>query len=198
MTTAIANLTSQQKATKITFAEFLEFDDGIENNFYELENGELILMPLESEINRRIGMYLVAYFLQLGIPHYRLSMKTEIVVHSRQVGVRIPDLLVFSEELAVAMQEAKRSLILVDMPPPELVVEVVSPNQASRDYRYKRTEYAARGIIEYWIIDPIAQKVTVLEWVEGLYEEKVFTEDMAIASPLLAELNLTAAQVLQR
>ena len=37
----------------------------------------------------------------------------------------------------------------MDMPPPLLVVEVVSPNQKKRDYRYKRTEYAARGIAEY-------------------------------------------------
>ena len=74
---------------------------------------------------------------------------------------------------AIAMQGATRSLILLDMPPPLLVVEVVSPNQASRDYRYKRTEYAARGIAEYWIVDAIAQKVTVLEWVEGFYEERV-------------------------
>ncbi len=94
------------------------------------------------------------------------------------------------------MQGAKRSLILMDMPPPLLVVEVVSqcvarvprveatdvsasgsdagaspvrvsPNQENRDYRYKRSEYAARGIAEYWIVDPIAQKVTVLEWVDS-------------------------------
>ncbi len=39
------------------------------------------------------------------------------------------------------MTGATRSLVLVlmDMPPPLLVVEVVSPNQASRDYRYKRS-----------------------------------------------------------
>lgn len=97
---------------------------------------------------------------------------------------------------AIAMQGATRSLILLDMPPPLLVVEVVSPNQASRDYRYKRTEYAARGIAEYWIVDAIAQKVTVLEWVEGFYEERVYEGEQAIASPLFP-IQLTAAQVLQ-
>lgn len=60
------------------------------------------------------------------------------------------------------------------MPPPLLVVEVVSPGQENRDYRYKRSEYAARGIAEYWIVDPMQQRVMVLEWVEGLYEEKVY------------------------
>jgi Uma2 family endonuclease len=196
MTVAIAKPTPNETATKMTFEEFLEFDD-VTGNWYELENGELILMPYESEINRRITSFLFAYFLQQGIPSYRLSMKTEIVVHSRQVGVRAPDLIVFSEELATVMQGATRSLILMNMPPPELVVEVVSPNQESRDYRYKRSEYAARGIAEYWIVDAIAQKVTILQWVEGFYDELVFEGDMAIISPLLGNLELTAAQVLQ-
>ena len=201
MTVVIAKPTSpesqQESSKKMTFEEFLEFDDGLDNSFYELANGELILMPLESEINRRIASFLFAYFLQLGIPYYRLSMKTEVAVHSQRVGVRIPDLVVFSEELAVAMQGATRSLILMDMPPPELVVEVVSPSQENRDYRYKRSEYAARGIAEYWIVDAIAQKVTLLQWVEGFYDEFVFTGDMVINSPLLGNLTLTAAQVLQ-
>lgn len=196
MTVAIAKSIPQETATKMTFEEFLEFDDGTEN-YYELENGELIQMPYESEINRRIAMFLVSYFLQQGIPYYRLSMKTEIAVHSRQVGVRAPDLVMLSEDLAVAMQGATRSLVLMDMPPPELVVEVVSPSQESRDYRYKRSEYAARGIAEYWIVDAIAQKVTLFQWVEGFYDEFVFTGDMVINSPLLGELTLTAAQVLQ-
>ncbi len=183
-------------ARKMTFEEFLQFDDGTEN-FYELENGELIVMPLESELNRRIAMFLVAYFLQLGIPFYRLSMKTEIAVNSRMVGVRVPDLMVFFEELAQVMQGATRSLIFMDMPPPLLAVEVVSPNQENRDYRYKRSEYAARGIVEYWIVDPMQQKVTVLEWVEGFYEERVFTADMVICSPLFPDIKLTVTEVLQ-
>ena len=183
-------------AKKMTLEEFLQFDDGTDT-LYELENGELISMPLESEINRRIATVLLIYFSKLGIPYYRLSMKTEIAVNSRQVGVRVPDLVVFSEELATVMQGATRSLILMDMPPPLLVVEVVSPNQENRDYRYKRSEYAARGITEYWIVDPIGQKVTVLEWVEGFYEEQVYSGDDMICSPLFSDLKLSVAEVLQ-
>jgi Uma2 family endonuclease len=125
-------------------------------------------------------------------------MKTEIAVSSTRVSVRVPDLVLFSEEGAIALEGASRSLVLLDMPPPSLVVEVVSQGQENRDYRYKRSEYAARGIGEYWIVDPMQQRVTVLEWVEGFYEEKVYIGDERIASPLLSNLELTTAQVLQR
>ena len=182
-------------ANKMTLEEFLQFDDGTDN-LYEFENGELIPMPLESEINRRIATFLLIYFSKLGIPYYRLSMKTEIAVNSRQVGVRVPDLVVFSEELAQVMQGATRSLILMDMPLPLLVVEVVSPNQENRDYRYKRSEYAARGITEYWIVDPIQQKVTLLEWVEGFYDERVYEGESTIVSAIFNNFQLTATQVL--
>jgi Uma2 family endonuclease len=181
---------------KMTLEEFLAYDDGTDK-LYELEYGELIDMPSESEINRRIAMFLLAHFLQSGIPAYRLTMKTEVAVSGSRVSVRVPDLLVLSEELAAEMDGASRSIVLMDMPPPLLVVEVVSPNQEKRDYRYKRTEYAARGIAEYWIVDPIVQKVTVLEWVEGLYEERVFAGDDRIESSVLASLDLTVDRALQ-
>ena len=125
---------------KMSLEEFLAYDDGTDN-LYELENGELIWMPSESEINRRIAMFLLIYFSQQGIPSYRLTMKTEIAVSGARVSVRLPDLLVLSEELAKVLEGASRSIILMDMPPPLLAVEVVSPNQEKRDYRFKRSEY---------------------------------------------------------
>lgn len=179
---------------KMTLEEFFNYDDGTDA-IYEFEDGDLLLMTAESEINRRIAMFILVYFVQLGIPAYRLSMKTEIVTTGSRV--RVPDLVVFSEELATAMEGAKRSTVMPEMPPPLLVVEVVSPNQSSRDYRYKRSEYAARGVAEYWIVDPILQQVTVLEWVEGFYEEKVYLGDSEIASLVFANLKLSVVQVLQ-
>ncbi|PZO44456.1 MAG: hypothetical protein DCF19_01505 [Pseudanabaena frigida] len=183
------------QSSTMTLEEFFNYDDGTDA-MYELEDGELILMTAESEINRRIACFLFACFLQQGIPAYRLSMKTEIVTTGSRV--RVPDLVVFSEDLAIALEGAKRSTVMAEMPSPLLVIEVVSPNQSSRDYRYKRSEYGARGIAEYWIVDPISERVTVLEWVEGLYEEQVYIGEQAIASLVFPDLHLTAAQVLQR
>ncbi len=108
-----------------------------------------------------------------------------------------------TEELAQALEGASRSIVMPDMPPPQLVVEVVSPGQENtdRDYRYKRSQYQALKIAEYWIVDPIQKRITVLTLVSGLYEEAVFAGDDAIASALLSELGqeslLTVMQVLQ-
>ncbi|MBE9102127.1 Uma2 family endonuclease [Vacuolonema iberomarrocanum] len=181
---------------KMTLEEYLNYDDGTET-LYELVNGELVEMPPESERNRRIAMFLLVYFAQQGIPSQRLTMKTEIVVSGSRATTRFPDVMILSEELETALQGARRSTVMPEMPPPLLVVEVVSPGQENRDYRYKRSEYAARGIGEYWIVDPMQQTVTVLEWVEGLYEETLYEGDRPIFSPLFGNLNLTASQVLQ-
>lgn len=180
----------------MTLEEYLNYDDGTDTR-YELVNGELSAMPTDSDLNDRIATFLFAYFLQFGIPYYRLSMKAQIAVSGTRATARQPDLMVLSEEAATALSGANQRLITHDMPPPLLVVEVVSPDQESRDYRYKRTEYAGRHIPEYWIVDPIAQKVTVLEWVDGMYEEQVYQGNQAIASPQFATLNLTAATVLR-
>ena len=99
--------------------------------------------------------------------------------------------------IATALEGASRSIVLMDMPSPLLVVEVVSPNQEKRDYRYKRSEYATRGIVEYWIVDPIQQQVTILELVEGFYEKKVDRASDRFDSPLLAQIDLTVERVLQ-
>ena len=58
---------------KMTLEEFLAYDDGTDK-LYELENGELIDMPSESDINQRIGSFLFAFFLGLGISSYRLRI----------------------------------------------------------------------------------------------------------------------------
>lgn len=187
--------------TQMSLEDFLSFDDGTDT-LYELENGELITMAPESELNQRIASFLFAYFLQAGISFECLRMKTELAVSGSRATVRVPDLMVLSDELVAALEGATRATVMLEMPPPRLVVEVVSPGKknSDRDYRYKKSQYEARGIQEYWIVDPIAQKVTVFNLVEGLYEATVFEGSAAIESALLSALKskdfLSAAQVL--
>ena len=102
-----------------------------------------------------------------------------------------------SEESLAALSGAIRATISRDMPPPALVVEVVSPGEANRtrDYRYKHTEYAARGIAEYWIVDPEERRVTVCQWVEGQYEDTVVKGSEQVRSEILPNLELTVDQL---
>jgi Uma2 family endonuclease len=45
--------------------------------------------------------------------------------------------------------------------PPDLAVEIVSPDSIDRDYRRKREQYRRAGVGEYWIVDEIDEKVTL-------------------------------------
>lgn len=46
--------------------------------------------------------------------------------------------------------------------PPDLAVEIVSPESIERDYEDKRLRYEEAGVEEYWIIDPKERAATFL------------------------------------
>ena len=181
----------------MTMDEYLAYDDGIDTR-YELVDGELVEMPTESQLNLNIAKYLL-FELANYFPIALIALSTEVEVSGKRATSRVPDLMVHSAESHTALVGAKRAILLRDMPPPALVIEVVSPGQENRDrdYRHKRTEYAARGIEEYWIIDPEMQQITVCLWVNGQYEDIVYTGETSIKSIIVPEFNLSAVQVLE-
>ncbi|KAF3887063.1 MULTISPECIES: Uma2 family endonuclease [Nostocales] len=180
---------------KLTLEEYLAWDYGTDIR-YELVDGELLEMPPESDRNNLISIYLLSVFLKF-VPLELIRHKdTEIVVTGKHIRVRIPDLMILTQELLVAIG-GRRATITQEMPPPALVVEVVSPGKVNedRDYRYKRSEYAARGIAQYWIVDPGKEKIIVLTLEDGFYEEAVFKGSERIVSVAFPSLELTAMQV---
>ncbi len=179
-----------------TFEEYLAYDDGTERR-YELVDGELLKMPPESDDNNDIAKRVFVELLK-HVPVNRIGYKdTEIEVSGRRAKCRLPDLLVHTEESKAALAGATRATLTRDMPPPALVIEIVSPGAVnrSRDYRHKHTEYAARGIAEYWIVDPELQQVTVCQWNDGQYEDTVIMADQRIASSIIPAWTLTANQI---
>jgi Uma2 family endonuclease len=179
----------------LTLEDYLHHDDGTERR-YELIEGELSEMPPETDGNNLIALYLLTRFLEF-IPFKLIRHKdTEIALIGSRASVRVPDLMILTEEVVTALGR-QRATITPDMPPPALVVEVVSPGKVNedRDYRYKRSEYAARGILEYWIVDPGVRKVTVLSLVDGWYEERVYEGDRTILSAIIPDLVITAIEI---
>ncbi|NDJ19468.1 Uma2 family endonuclease [Myxacorys almedinensis] len=191
----------QAKPRFATFEEYFEWsNDHADHVRYELIDGELIELPPEAEPNTAIAHFLFLNLVQAGVPFRMIKLyQCEIQVRALQpkdAQNRYPDLVVLREEHLALTQ--KRLTIKLDMPPPQLVVEVVSPGTAAseRDYGRKRAQYANIGISEYWIIDPKAQVVTVLALGQGVYVEVgMFRGDDAITSPTFPELRLTPEEV---
>lgn len=175
-----------------TFEEYLTFDDGTDNR-YELVDGRLELMNPPT-----FRHLLIADFLQ---DNFKAEIKRLNLpwLCFREAGIRTGWRKSRLSDLYIVPVEQVRDFLdrsAVAEIPPLLAVEVVSPESVSRDYRFKRSEYAALEIPEYWIVDPIKSKVTVLLWEEGLYEETVFMDNQNIVSRTFPELVLTVEQVL--
>ena len=174
-----------------TFEEYLNYEDDPDNR-YELVDGKLVLMNpptfrhiliakfIEQELDREIN--------RLQLPWLTIR---EGGIRTGWRKSRIADLYVVDRERV--MDSLDESGILST--PPLLVVEVVSPEAIKRDYRFKRSEYAALGIFEYWIVDPRSQQVTILVLDEGLYEETVFTFGRELVSPTFKDIKLTTQQI---
>lgn len=180
---------------KLTLADYLSLETGSEHRC-EFVDGEMLEMPPESEKNVLIAVFLMAQFLKVLPFSWVRQNTTEIVVAGR---VRSPDLMILGAELVASLQGKSRSTITDNMPAPLLVVEVVSPGKVNedRDYRYKRSEYAARGISEYWIVDPAKAQVTVLTLVDGLYEAQVLTGAAVLKSSQVPGFELAIADLMQ-
>lgn len=56
--------------------------------------------------------------------------------------------------------------------PPDLAIEIVSPDSIERDYVRKREQYRKAGVREYWIVDEMEKRVVLLRHTSsGAYRE---------------------------
>ena len=189
------------KARFASFEEYLTADvSDLPEERCEYWDGELVPVMTESPENDDIANYIFFLLLQMGV--YRKLIRP----HSCEIDVigkpktRFPDLTILDNVHLVLM--AKSNRVTRKMPPPRLVVEVVSPGDESkpnykRDYQDKRDQYAAIGIPEYWLVDPEREWVMVGTLVSSAYQFVTFRGNDAIVSPTFPELKLTAAIVLE-
>jgi Uma2 family endonuclease len=188
--------------SRMTLEEFLAYADGTEAR-YELVDGVLVEMGAESPINTWIAIFLSFAFKDLGLPAYRFGIKQLIQVESKDVTARDPDLIIHSEDSATALSDGRQEACLrLGEPNPWVVIEVVSPGTESsdnyqRDYVRKPQEYAARGIVELWQVDPTRAWVRIGRLNDRTYEFVTFQGDEVILSPTFPSLALTAEVVLR-
>ena len=136
----------------ISFEEFLaRLDGGIHA---ELEDGEIILMSPASVPHQELSGWLYS-ILRFFVRQHRLGRILQapftVRLNVSEQG-REPDLLFIGQ--------AKMSRLHTGFfdGPPDLVVEIVSPESIDRDRGRKFVEYEAEAISEYWLIDPMREQ----------------------------------------
>jgi Uma2 family endonuclease len=78
----------------------------------------------------------------------------------------------------------------------DLVMEVVSEDDRTRDFVTKRRDYALAGIPEYWIVDPQRREITVLQLEGDRYQTRgVFKPRQKATSGLLRGFAVSVSAV---
>lgn len=98
-------------------------------------------------------------------------------------GVMQPDLLVVCDPAKITPRGIEG--------PPDLVVEILSPSTASKDWSHKCWAYAAAGVPEYLIVDPDGRFGLLLRLEAGRYEETSRVDWGGIVAILGGRLNVT-------
>jgi Uma2 family endonuclease len=82
---------------------------------------------------------------------------------------------------------------------PDLIVEIVSPNNSKYDVDTKFRLYQEAGVMEYWIVQTEMKTVLVYRLQDGVYMgSKPFAEGEIIESPLFPEMKIAVDEVFYR
>lgn len=172
---------------RITEEEFVRWCD--EDTKAEWIDGKVIVASPASIQHVRINGLLV----QVLGPFVKRRGMGEVFGPEAQVRFgalrrrRVPDLFFIAAERLALLQPNHFEGA------PDLIVEIVSPDSVSRDWRTKYLEYESAGVREYWVIDPQARRVEAYALGADKQYSLIEEKDDAIHSTVLTEFFLKPA-----
>ena len=185
----------QAKPTvKLTFADYSKTPD---DERWELIDGELIMAPSPTGRHQLVvgKLYrLLADFVERSGLGMVFLAPFDVVLS--ELNVVQPDVMFISDAKAHILTDANVQGA------PDLVVEVLSPSTAIRDWRTKLDLYAEYGVQEYWVVDPDGERVWVMARVDGtdgtLGEVAHYGRADTLISPTLPGFTAELSQVFQQ
>lgn len=155
----------------------------------EFADGAIEVLPMPTKYHQAISkllfLALLAAAQQIGGDVFYAPLRLQI----RPGKFREPDLLLVVDR---ADPRAQNEFWLGA----DLVVEIVSPDRPERDTEEKPRDYAAAGIPEYWIVNPLDGTITVLTLAGNSYTTHgMFRRGERAASQLLAGFDIGVDEV---
>jgi Uma2 family endonuclease len=179
-------------STQTTWSEegYLALDS---NRLVELSQGVLEVLPMPTTSHQLLVLYLYGLLLAFTAPR---DLGTVLVAPLRvrlwRGKFREPDVVFMLRDDAERIGEEFWTGA-------DLVMEVVSGKEEDRrrDLVTKRQEYARAGIPEYWIVDPLEERMTVLRLAGKRYiVQGEFPRGTVASSHLLRGFTVDVAKAL--
>lgn len=179
-------------------AEFLGLPG---NQLSEFDHGRVEVLTMRSELHQLVVAWLFRALLDsVSRTNLGTVLFAPFPIKLWEGKIREPDIVFMRHEHA----ERRRPNLWQGA---DLVMEVISPGDVKRDTETKRREYAMASIPEYWLVDPNAKTVTVMELegdrdqyaVRGIYTvedlaESAFLTDFSIeVGVMFAEVDSASA-----
>ena len=176
-------------AARLTYEDYANTPEG---ERYELIDGELILLTTPNTIHQRVRIQLWRQFMPVEKRGLGWGYPVPVDVVLSDHDVVQPDLQFILKENAHIITEANVQGA------PDLVVEIVSPETARRDWNEKRDLYAKHGVKELWIADPDERVVWVMALRDGEYEVVgKYGDTQTFISPTLAGVTIDLRKVFE-
>lgn len=179
---------------RMTLQEFYEAEV-VGGYRYELARGVLEVSDIPDDAHGMIVYAFYAAFADYQREHPNRILRCGGAAEFRfwlpgLASCRAPD-------LAVVLRGAPKDYR--DRRIPALAMEIVSPGRENqeRDSITKREEYLAYGLLEYWIIDPIAGRVIVLTRRGDVWDEHIFTEGQEAEGLVLPGFRMAVAELVR-
>ena len=178
------DVATTQPVVKFTYEDYLTTPA---DERYELLDGDLIMVPAPNlkhqKVQVRLGQCLWRFIRDHKLGEMFYAPCDVILSDSNVVQ---PDLLFVSREREHLLSDGEKV-----RGAPDLVVEILSPSTADKDRGSKRELYGRHGVAEYWLVDPIAETVSIHRQRGGvLSSADTFSRGQTLRSPLLAGLEL--------
>ncbi|MFN6564304.1 MAG: Uma2 family endonuclease [Nostoc sp. ChiSLP01] len=181
-----------QVKSQITLEEFLALPEGEGDITYELVDGELKPKMLPKRYHSRLTGTIYT-ILKLCVEN-RGEVGIEWAITLKRRGrdwAPVPDLLYVS-------YSRFNSDLIEDKPcpiPPDLVIEIISPDQSFGEMSAKATDYLNAGVMRVWVVDAKAKTVTIF-YPDAPPQTKIGAD--ILEDSLLEGLRITAEQIFQQ
>ena len=146
--------TSYQAKEKSALEAFESLPEGTPA---QLIGGEIIMSPAPTAKHQIVQMNLSAL-----LHNFVLKKRIGTVIAS-PIDVYFSGEEVYQPDI-IFISKSNESIIRENIDgAPDLVVEILSPSNAYHDLRHKWRIYERYGVKEYWIVDPMAKCIEILE-----------------------------------